>query len=376
MAFLCLSCRKSGHKTVECPSKDSDDQASSVPSLVSTSLHQGGDLCERCKELKIIDLLLDGDITDESMPWGPLGYAFYVSWVEEERRGNGKFTPRMADAMHNSQRTRNLGPFPDIVFLDSCPLCRLIFSIFPTGDYGTGPNTDYFLKPARTYNLLGKGLSLGSVDEAAKKRYSVSITVCSERQVVLNNFRFHGLQEAGLSLSEHSFALSSNNPIAKEQGLPARVRDEAFKPEIVQAWLHQCESEHPGCKALAPWSDELLTTRMIDVGSRTIVDCPPGCIYMALSYVWGNVVPEEGALRKGTLPPTIEDAMIVTEALGIRYLWVDALCIDQRPSPRKMQQLGIMDRIYIGAYATIVALEGDDSNAGLRGVRARNLRQP
>ena len=47
---------------------------------------------------------------------------------------------------------------------------------------------------------------------------------------------------------------------------------------------------------------------------------------------------------------------------------VDALCIDQRPSPKKFQQLQMMDRIYQGACATIIALYGEDSNAGLPGV--------
>lgn len=55
---------------------------------------------------------------------------------------------------------------------------------------------------------------------------------------------------------------------------------------------------------------------------------------------------------------------------------VDALCIDQTPSPEKEQQLSMMDLIYSCAWATIVALHGENSDAGLCGVSARHSRAP
>jgi hypothetical protein len=70
--------------------------------------------------------------------------------------------------------------------------------------------------------------------------------------------------------------------------------------------------------------------------------------YIALSYVWGQVsqggVPVNTEL--GSLPQTIEDAISVTKSLGKRYLWVDALCIDQRDGEHKMGQIRVMDQIY------------------------------
>jgi hypothetical protein len=61
---------------------------------------------------------------------------------------------------------------------------------------------------------------------------------------------------------------------------------------------------------------------MIDIPARCIVQCPPNGEYVALSYVWGSVVPEKNALENRRLPQTIEDAITVTQELGIRYLWV------------------------------------------------------
>lgn len=56
------------------------------------------------------------------------------------------------------------------------------------------------------------------------------------------------------------------------------------------------------------------------------------------------------------------------------YLKVDALCIDQSPDPTpeqleaKIEQLNMMATIYGYAALTIVALTGQDSNAGLSGL--------
>lgn len=367
MAYLCLLCREPGHKTADCLFKKPTSSAP-PPSTVSVSLGQGSVLCQRCRELKILELLVNGDIRDE------LATEIVAdAWGDDSGVSSGGDIIGHMNKRHNVKRYRNLGPFRDIVLSDSCPLCRLIFSVFPTG-VSTKPENDYLLRPMRTYNRLGMGLSLGDVDEAVKKKYSVSISVGTHEDSTTNSSRFMGApQDATVHLSAYSFALSSNNPVAREQGLPARVRDATVNIDVVKAWLHRCESEH---HCHAEWSDDLLTTRMIDVESRTIVACPPHCRYTALSYVWGSIVPEDGALEKGTLPLTIEDAITFTKSLGIRYLWVDALCIDQRPSPQKLQQLSIMDLIYNGAYATIIALEGIDSMAGLRGVRADNPRQP
>ena len=135
-----------------------------------------------------------------------------------------------------------------------------------------------------------------------------------------------------------------------------------------------------GRECLVEKEEQIKYARMIDVEERKVVPCAVGCEYFALSYVWGGVMPEEGALRKGTLPRTIEDAIETTRKMGRRYLWVDALCIDQRPNPtpeqraEKERQLRIMDMIYSSATLTLVAVAGKDSKAGLPGVNSARPR--
>jgi hypothetical protein len=54
--------------------------------------------------------------------------------------------------------------------------------------------------------------------------------------------------------------------------------------------------------------------------------------------------------------------------LGYRYIWIDALCIDQRDTEEKADQIAHMGEIYRCADLTIVAACGDSVEAGLSGV--------
>jgi hypothetical protein len=76
---------------------------------------------------------------------------------------------------------------------------------------------------------------------------------------------------------------------------------------------------------------------------------------------------EEGQ-KPETWPKTIEDAVIVVKNLGYRYLWVDRYCIDQANAEEKHAQISIMDQVYSGAVATLVAVTGENADAGLPGV--------
>jgi hypothetical protein len=101
--------------------------------------------------------------------------------------------------------------------------------------------------------------------------------------------------------------------------------------------------------------------------------------YVALSYVWGsNNYPrttkdtlqqhsKPGGLDKTTLPTTIADAIDVTKAIGLRYLWVDSLCIVQDDDTGKLALIEAMDVIYGLARLTIVAATGDSAWAGISG---------
>jgi len=141
--------------------------------------------------------------------------------------------------------------------------------------------------------------------------------------------------------------------------------------ELLRSWIEECEhgDHHQACGDINHGQSFLDIISLVDVYERKVVpystlDRPD---YVALSYVWG--VAKQPSVRPGRvlpqLPRTVEDAMVVVESLGKRYLWVDALCIDQDNAKSKELQIAIMDRIYSSAWATIINLSGASADAGL-----------
>lgn len=123
--------------------------------------------------------------------------------------------------------------------------------------------------------------------------------------------------------------------------------DAAFKR--IATWLADCLANHP-CKSTP---EAYMPSRLLDLESRradgvaVLVDfadpqAPKPAPYACLSYCWGRDL--DGVVRttRGTrkeyqvvgipvsnLTQTIQDAVLVCLRLGIRYMWVDALCIVQ-----------------------------------------------
>jgi hypothetical protein len=105
--------------------------------------------------------------------------------------------------------------------------------------------------------------------------------------------------------------------------------------------------------------------------------------YVALSYVWGgseifktrkkNVerLCEANSLSLSNaplIPRTIRDAFQVTELLGERYLWVDALCIIQDDADSKHNDIKRMSAIFHNAQVTIIAADSETADSGIRGI--------
>jgi hypothetical protein len=110
---------------------------------------------------------------------------------------------------------------------------------------------------------------------------------------------------------------------------------------------------------------------VIDCETREIILAPPNCAFAALSYVWGNhKQPPPSSL--GSLPSpaalVVEDAVAATLAIGLRYLWVDQYCIDKRDPETKHYLIQNMDKIYRGAFITLINASGESADAGLPGV--------
>ncbi|KAF2107750.1 heterokaryon incompatibility protein-domain-containing protein, partial [Lophiotrema nucula] len=158
---------------------------------------------------------------------------------------------------------------------------------------------------------------------------------------------------------------------------------------LIPSWWQRCKDEHLGCrvKAKDPKSNPAAPNallRVIDVQKNEIVIAPKECAYVALSYVWGgidsylsrkcnksrDILTEDEIIpiRRKRLPKTIRDAMRVTEMIGERYLWVDALCIVQDDDVEKARTFAVMNHIYRNALLTIAAADGKNADVGLIGL--------
>lgn len=106
--------------------------------------------------------------------------------------------------------------------------------------------------------------------------------------------------------------------------------------------------------------------------------------YIALSYCWGShlwagkdpqitttssLEARKREIRMTDLPQTIRDAVVITRRLGIRYLWVDALCIlqgsDTQAKADWERESSKMADIYGSAFLTIAAASARSVHEGI-----------
>ncbi|GAB1203696.1 hypothetical protein APSETT445_002333 [Aspergillus pseudonomiae] len=66
-----------------------------------------------------------------------------------------------------------------------------------------------------------------------------------------------------------------------------------------------------------------------------------------------------------TLPLTFQHAALLTRQFGVRYLWIDSLCIVQNDSEDWREHCPRMAEIYHNAYITLAASAAPDPQAGL-----------
>ncbi|KAL8685274.1 MAG: hypothetical protein Q9218_007866, partial [Villophora microphyllina] len=151
--------------------------------------------------------------------------------------------------------------------------------------------------------------------------------------------------------------------------------------------LDECDRDHKDCKWGRDWEFDIANrrrapadfapSRLVDVAQdpntvRVIDtrDGPPldpiyGRAWACLSYAWGgdqivkttkaNLAKYAAGISLVVLPPTIRDAVKVCRRLGLKYLWVDCLCIVQDNDKDMENELQNMAFIYRQAYVTIIA---------------------
>lgn len=151
----------------------------------------------------------------------------------------------------------------------------------------------------------------------------------------------------------------------------------------IRAWLEDCHSNHSQCnecqlgQAKASIVPSYILNVALAVDKVRLEEAPitsEGISYGALSYCWGaeqpqqttslNIQKHKAGIAVLSLPRTIQDAITVSKALGLKYLWVDSLCIIQDSAVHKQRELRIMGTIYHNAYVVISAASAATCNDG------------
>ncbi|KAJ4246058.1 hypothetical protein NW762_013803 [Fusarium torreyae] len=192
----------------------------------------------------------------------------------------------------------------------------------------------------------------------------------AQRQASLFNFRI------GMMLSTNPILANS----VTGRGRPYNL--DGYNISLIRRWLERCDKHHESTCS-AQYQNLLLPKSKlsyIDVEDLCVVIPNKPVRYAALSYVWGSVemplakkanitfLRLPGAFLKGSgveLPATIRDAVRLCAEIGIRYLWVDSICIVQDDMESKMEQIKAMGSVYANAYLTLVALASENANSSI-----------
>ncbi|CAJ0549988.1 Ff.00g065830.m01.CDS01 [Fusarium sp. VM40] len=139
----------------------------------------------------------------------------------------------------------------------------------------------------------------------------------------------------------------------------------------IQDWVNNCERLHSACHSYSetPW----YPTRLLDLGQgkdtlNLIIseEMKPIGPYMTLSHRWSNYQYEKltseslgrftCSIDMKSLPRMFQEAINMTRSLGIRYLWIDSLCImqDKACGDWKIEAFK-MGQVYANTYLNLSA---------------------
>jgi hypothetical protein len=151
-------------------------------------------------------------------------------------------------------------------------------------------------------------------------------------------------------------------------------------------WLQKCTETHKKCCADKP-TPSWYPTRLLYLGDgghdesfvwliHTAREQPTGP-YTTLSHCWGDKRPLQltrqiasqprPAILMTDMPKTFRDAVDVSRRLGVRYLWIDSMCIIQDKDDLQdwYREASLMDKVYLYSYCNISAADAEDSTKGL-----------
>ncbi|KAF2468471.1 HET-domain-containing protein [Lindgomyces ingoldianus] len=159
--------------------------------------------------------------------------------------------------------------------------------------------------------------------------------------------------------------------------------------KMIRRWVADCNEQHGDCKNVASLSDDFtLPKRVLDVGedenSIRLLELENAYAnkaislqdtsYIALSHCWGQsqhlvtttvtLGQRKQSISWESLPKTFQDSILITRILGLKYIWIDSLCIIQDSLQDWEMEAAKMGDIYNNAYLVISATGSVDGDGG------------
>jgi hypothetical protein len=309
---LCIYCRGLERTDVPCPTLEKCSR-NAAPGLVSgldtrdaeliySLQQQPSSLCIKCSAWNVVDIFTKAQPLDvlQRADYEPNAYI----------KAMAPYRPF-------------LGELSRLLLTPTCPFCRLLYCIVSRNP-GVDADVPLQLEPFRSH-IQHNGWESLREQWRAEGAVLVGIATSSDPLAAVGDPFRKGDNEIRLGMmTGPAIAMETRCAPADGRTMNARALDSTLDLSILPRLLDHCEQSH-GDYCRSKKAAELLTARMVDVEERRVIVCPPDCDYIALSYVWGGVQPAPGALETHSLPRTIEDAITVTKALNMRYLWVQLI---------------------------------------------------
>ncbi|KAF7545221.1 hypothetical protein G7Z17_g9342 [Cylindrodendrum hubeiense] len=168
--------------------------------------------------------------------------------------------------------------------------------------------------------------------------------------------------------------------------LPARDSLNPRSIAVANHWLETCVKTHGESCGTSSWGN--MPTRVLEISSDTNMIYlrvssdiePDDGRYVALSHCWGktdtpfittrsNFESRMAGINLDEMPKTFQDAFIIARHLGLRYLWIDSLCIVQQDLEDWQIESAKMATVYRDAYLVLGAAGGLSDASGFLGPR-------
>lgn len=151
--------------------------------------------------------------------------------------------------------------------------------------------------------------------------------------------------------------------------------------QTIREWIEECDKNHPNCAGRV--DKGFMPTRLLDLNYNEdlvlVVDTRQNFLlepYTTLSYSWGPPLFTKltkdnieqcmrGGLSISLLPTTIRDAIQTTRMLGVRYIWIDSLCIIQGEGSDFRFEASLMLQVYRNSTVNLAASDANFADGGL-----------